>query len=57
MVIIVQMLKEVNILGLEVFPRSDNFLFCVSAVGRDASLVCGCLPSKCEKWCYHVSLV
>lgn len=57
MVMIVQMLKEVNILGLEVFPRSDNFLFCVSAVGRDASLVCGCLPSKCEKWCYHVSLV
>lgn len=32
-------------------------LLCVLAVGGDASLVRGCLPSQCEKRCYHVSPV
>lgn len=49
--------KVFKILGPGVFSRFGYYFFFVSAVGRDASLVCGCMPSKREKWCYYVSFV
>lgn len=38
-------------------PDVLTFLFLCLALGWDACLVCGCLPSKRQEWCHHVSPV
>lgn len=43
--------------GISHLPNGLTFLFLCLALGWDACLVCGCLPSKCQEWCHHVSPV
>lgn len=35
----------------------DEISFLLTALARDASVVCRCLPCQCEEWRYHVCFV